>query len=217
MDKTVKLQVAKRDESLSLEDLRGSDLIPAVCYGAGRENIKVQMEYQPFRKAYIKAGDNTIVELEIDGKTYPTLVHEVQFHPVKGTIQHVDMLFIDMDVKVHASVPVVLTGESPAVKNLAGDIAHTLHEVEVKCLPANIPHEFVMDISGIEDFHTILHVSDLDLPADVELVTDGALMVVGINAPRKQEEELTPDEQEAAALESQEAENGGDKEEENTE
>jgi len=213
MDKVIQLAATKRDLEKKADAYRAEGLIPAVCYGSGKENTSIQLEYQVFRKAYIKAGDNTIIELDIEGEKHPVLVHEIQFHPVKGTIQHVDFLFVDMTKKVDTNVPVVIFGESPVVKNMAGVISQPLTELNVRCLPGDIPHEFKLDISPIEDFHTVLHVSDLDIPENVEVLDSMDLMVVTITQPRKEEVELTPDEAEAEALASQETENGGDSEE----
>jgi len=214
MDKVIQLSAKKRDLEKKADEYRAEGFIPAVCYGSGKENTSVQLEYQEFRKAYIKAGDNTIIELDIEGAKHPVLVHEVQFHPVKGTIQHVDFLFVDMTKKVDTNVPVTIFGESPVVKNMAGVVSQPLTELNVRCLPGNIPHEFKLDISVVEDFHTVLHVSDLDIPKGVEVLDSLDLMVVTVTQPRKEEVELTPDEAEAEALASQETENGAETESE---
>lgn len=198
------LKVQVRDGSTPAKVLRTQGLVPGVCYGSGKENILVQVDYQAFKKAYVAAGENTVIELDVDGKKHNVLVHELQIDPIYSTASHVDFLLLNMKEKIDTHVPIVVVGEAPAVKEQGGVMNIALQEVEVRCLPGNIPHEFTIDVSGINDFHTALHVSDLEIPKDVELLTDTALTIVTVNAPAAEVEEvaseLTPEELEKAAI-----------------
>ena len=205
----IALKVQKRDTSTPAKLIREQGMIPAICYGSGKENVAVQMDYQTFKKTYIQAGENTVIELDVDGKNYNVLVHEIQLDPIYNTAIHVDFILLNMKENVDTHVPVVLVGEAPAVKELGGTLNHILDEVAVRCLPGSIPHEFTLDISGISDFHTALHVSDLEIPENVELLTDTAITIVNVVAPSgssDDENELTPEEQEKAAIEAANAE-----------
>lgn len=198
---TIALKVQKRTADTPAFKVRQEGLIPAICYGAGKENMEVVMPYQDFRKAYIKAGENTLIDLDVDGTKHKVLVHEVQMDPLYSTIMHVDFHLVNMKEKVDTHVPVTITGTSPAVKDHSGVLNVALDEIEVRCLPSDIPHEFVVDISVIEDFHTAIHVSDLKAPQGVEIMNDPELTVVSVMAPTVQEEvELSPEEAEKAAI-----------------
>jgi large subunit ribosomal protein L25 len=209
----IALKVQKRDTNVPAKLIRTEGNIPAVCYGSSKENFAIQVDYQDFKKAYIKAGENTIIELDVDGKKYNVLVHEMQIDPIYNTVNHVDFILLNMKENVDTHVPIVLTGESLAVKEMGGVLNHVLDEVMVRCLPGDIPHEFTLDISQIADFHTALHVSDLEVPKGVELLTDTALTVVNVVAAsesKDEEVELTPEEQEKAAIEAANADSETD-------
>lgn len=184
----VSLKVENRDNSLKAAQVREQGLIPGECYGSGKDNASIQMEYQSFRKAYIQAGDNTIIELDIAGTKHPVLVHDVQFDPIHDTVTHVDFKFVDMKVEVVANIPVHLVGESPAVKNMGGTLVQNLHELEVKCLPSDLPHEFEVDVTVLEDFHSAIHVSDVAISDKVEILNSLEQTIATVAAPRAEEE-----------------------------
>lgn len=200
----IALKVQVRDTAVSAKEIRSTGLIPGICYGSGKENIAIQVDYQLFKKAYVKAGENTVIELDVDGTKHNVLIHDLQIDPIYSTASHVDFMILNMKEKVDTHVPIVVVGEAPAVKEQGGSLNIALSEVAVRCLPGNIPHEFTIDISVIEDFHTALHVSDLVIPADVELLTEADLTIVNVVAPSGASEEtseLTPEELEKAAIE----------------
>lgn len=178
---------------------RTAGMIPAICYGAGKENVSVNLDYQTFRKVFKVAGENTVIDLDIDGQSHKALVYDVQYHPISDQISHVDFKFIRMDEKVVTHVPIVFEGIAPAVKDLQGILTPHMHELEVRSLPANIPHEFKVDVSGIADFHTIIHVKDIALPDGVEVLGNLDDVVVNV-APPRVEEEIVTAEAEAAAI-----------------
>ncbi len=208
---TIDLAVQKRDTEHTAQAVRDSGMIPGICYGAGEENQPVQVEYQIFRKCYKVAGENTVIDLDIAGKKHKVLVHELQWDPVFGDITHIDFKYIDMKKPVVTHVPVVTEGESPAVKDLAGILTMGLTEIEVKCLPADIPHEFIINIEALEDFHSAIHVSDVTAPEGVEILSDLERTIATVSAPRVEEEEPEMTEEEAiAALAGEEGEEGAE-------
>lgn len=181
---------------------RSEGLVPSVCYGAGKENMVITVKHNEFIKAYRQAGENSVIDLTIDGKAENVLVQDMQIHPLTGFVLHVDFKFVDMNKVVVAPIPLEFVGKSNAVANLGGTLNQTLTEVEVEALPANLPHEIKVDISKLEDFHSVIHVSDLEVPAEVKIVTDSELTVATVSAPREEtEEELSPEEMEKAAME----------------
>ena len=184
----VSLKVENRDNSLKAAQVREQGMIPGECYGSGKDNASIQMDYQSFRKAYIQAGDNTIIELDIAGTKHPVLVQHVQFDPILDTIKHVDFKFVDMKVEVVANIPVHLVGEAPAVKNMGGTLVQNLHELEVKCLPSDLPQEFEIDVTVLEDFHSAIHVSDVAISDKVEILNSLEQTIATVSAPRVEEE-----------------------------
>ena len=166
-----KLQAQKRENvGTNLEELRKSGIIPAVIYGKGKENINLQVERNSFMRVFNKAGENSLIELEIAGEGIPknVLAHEVQTHPVSDEVIHIDFYEVRMDEEVETEVPLVFTGEAPAVKDLEGTLITNKDYVEVKCLPANIPHEISVDISSLATFDDSITAKDLKIPANVE-------------------------------------------------
>ncbi len=183
--------------------IRAESNIPAVCYGNKKEATSVVISESEFIKAYRVAGENTVVELDIDGKKENVLVHDMQLHPISGKVQHVDFLFVDMKKPVVAPIPLVFVGRSAAIAELGGLLNETLHEVEVEALPGDLPHEIEVDISALVDLNSVMHVSDLVVPKGVKVVSDSELAVVTIVVPRAtvEEDNMSPEEMAKAALE----------------
>ena len=193
----VALEAQKRNKSVLAKKLLWENILPAEVYGAGLENVSVQMDYQAFRKAYIVAGENTVIDLSIDGESpRKVLVHEVNFDPVSGNLRHVDFVNVNMNKAVHTHIPLEFVGVSPAVKDLAGVMMHNVTELEVKCLPGDLVHSIEVDVSGLVDFHSSLHVKNLTIPSGLTVLTDPELTVATVSAPKVEVEpepvEATP-------------------------
>lgn len=218
-----KLEVQSRDTSVAAKNIRAEGMIPGVLYGEGVENVDFQMDYQGFRRIYRDAGGNSIIDLDVNGKKFKVLVHQVDFDPVTDKMTHVDFINIRMDKEITAKVPLEFIGQSPAVANLDGVLTHGQSEVEIKCLPGDLIHSIEVDVSSLEDFHTSISVGDLTVPETVTILDDPELPVASVSAPREEEEEEIPvegeegEEGEAAegeeGAEGEKKEEGGDKEE----
>jgi large subunit ribosomal protein L25 len=192
---SVSLKVQVRDTEVKAKHLRrDSGVIPAEFYGHGLENVSLQMDYQTFRKLYRVAGENTIIDLAIEGSdTKKVLVHRVDYHPVSDAISYVEFINVRMDEEVTTHVPINLEGQAPAVKELAGVLVQSLDEIEIRCLPANLIHEVTVSVESLIDFHTAIHVSDIKLPADITLITDLETTVANVSPPREEEVEEVPE------------------------
>lgn len=189
---TVQLEAHSRDTKSSAKNLRKVNQIPAVFYGKGEQPMSLQMDYQSFRKVFIKAGTNKVIDLHIDGKKKTqVLVHEVQYYPISGAITHVDFLHVNLNEEVTTHVPVVTTGVAPAVKDLGGILTIVKHELTVRCLPLEIPQNLTVDISSLAQFSSSIHVSEVVVPKGVKLMDRAEDVVVTVTPPRK-EEELAP-------------------------
>lgn len=197
---TVALLAHPRSLQLKPKHLRLKGRIPAVCYGKGRENIHVEMDYIPFVKAFKKAGENTIIDLSVgEGKQFPVLVHDLTFDPVTDEVAHVDFVFVDMAKEVTTSVKVHFVGVSLAVKDLGGILTTQKPEIRIRCLPKDLIHSIEVDISPIVDFRTSVHVKDLKVPGTIKVLDDQEAVVVTATPPKVEEEVAKP--AEAVAVE----------------
>lgn len=191
---TLVLKVANRDISSKPRALRAKGLIPAVYYGRGKKNASLQLNYNKFRKVFEKAGENTIIEIDIEGKKAPVLVYDIQYDPVSDNISHVDFIHVDMQKEVTTSVKVVVVGVAPAVKNLGGILDVQKHELRIKCLPKDLIHGIEVNVASIVDFHTSIHVKDLKVPSTIKVLDNPDDTVVTAVPPRAEEEEKPAEE-----------------------
>lgn len=196
MDKIV-LPVSSRQEAGKLnKGLRVSGLIPAVIYGKGMESTAIKVDKKLLEQAYSEAGENKIIGIKIDDdRSKNGLFHEVQRHPLTGDIIHADLYLVRMDEKIKTEVPLHFTGESVAVYQQEGTLLKNLDALEIEALPADLPESIEVDISVLDDFEKSIHVSDLKIPAGVELLTDVEELVAKVEPPRSDEELAELDEE----------------------
>lgn len=151
--------------------LRHADLVPAIVYGAGKAPVSVTFEHKEIMKAEaVEAFYSSVLDLEVDGVAEQVVLKAVQRHAFKPRVQHLDLLRVDAKQTLQTTVPLHFLNEetAEAVKN-GGVIARTANEVEVICLPADLPEFIEVDIAGMEIGDT-LHLSNIVLPAGVESV-----------------------------------------------
>lgn len=171
--------------------LRAEGHIPAVLYGNGVSPISLTVVRRELRLALSgPSGSNTVLSLEVDGTSYPAMVKEIQRHPVKRTVSHIDFVAVNMNAEVTVAVPVVLTGESEAAKAVDGLVDAALDTIEVTCTPGNVPNEISVDISSLAPGQ-VIRLGDLKLPKGVTAVGDPDTAIVSIihNAPAAAEGE----------------------------
>jgi len=193
---TVKLKVEARSllGKQNAKRLRAGGAIPAVLYGEKLESLALALDAHDLRTALsTPSGRNVIIQLGIEGESEVTraVIRDMARDPVTRTVLHVDFQRISENKPVVMSIPVVLTGESQAVKEGRGILDHTMRQLEVKCLPRDIPEHIDVDVSALEVRHAI-HVSDLTV-ANVELLDNPERPVVEVLQPtlfKEAEEEL---------------------------
>ncbi len=162
---------------------RAAGLVPAVFYGPSVEPVPLLVDGKQMSQALrTEAGDNVLINLRVDGKSRLTIPREVQRHPIRGTILHVDFVHVARDQRIAAHVPVHVVGESPGVKE-GGVVDQHLHEIQVEAVPTDIPAAVEVDISelGIGDS---LHVTDVKVPEGVDVLTPEDELVVAVIEPR---------------------------------
>lgn len=182
MSATVSLNVKSRADkgSAAARRLRAADHIPGVIYGHGMTPVSVTVERRDLRVALSgAAGVNTILNLDVDGKSYPAIVKELQRHPVRRTVSHVDFLQIDMSEEIVVSIPVHLTGTAKAVISEGGLVDPAVDTIDVRCTPANVPNEILIDVTNMQP-HDVIRLSDLTLPSGVIAVGDADMPVVTV-------------------------------------
>ncbi|MBA3916323.1 MAG: 50S ribosomal protein L25 [Acidobacteriales bacterium] len=167
--------------------VRQGGQIPAVVYGAGKDSAAVAVDpRQVTRILNSRTGHNTIFDLALDGERTKAMIVDWQYEPIKGKLLHIDLKRIAMDKKLTVSVPIVLKGESVGVKTEGGILEQLLREIEVECLPSDIPSGIEVDISELT-FGKILRVSDLPHPENVEFLTDETQPVAHVTAVKEVE------------------------------
>jgi large subunit ribosomal protein L25 len=141
--------------------LRKSGSIPAVVYGAGKAPLSVAVDpKQVFRILKSDSGHNTIFDLELDGEQAKAMIVDWQTEPIKGSLLHIDLKRIAMDQRLKVTVPVLLKGEAIGVKQQGGIMEQVLREVEIECLPGDIPAHIDVDVTNMA-FGDVLRVKDL--------------------------------------------------------
>jgi large subunit ribosomal protein L25 len=172
--------------------MRKDGLLPAVLYGNKVATLPLSINARDFDKILKKAGESTIVDLITDdGKTHPVLIHEYQIHYLTSVPTHVDFYQVSLTEKLKAKVALEFTGESKAVKQLGGVLVKVLNEVEVECLPADLPHNIVVALNSLETLQDSIHVKNLTAPEKVKIITPADELVVKVQPPREVEAELS--------------------------
>lgn len=211
----ITLQVAERSAEGNAKQLRAKGITPLVLYGKKQEAKSLQADAISFNKIIHQYGTTSLITLE-DGPVSGTkvLIREPQFDPVTHQVLHADLFAVNLTEKITATVPLVFEGESPAVEVLGGSLIESKSEVEVECLPQDIPHELVVDVTGLATFEDVLHVSDIKVPAGVEILDEAEEAIASVAEPRSEEELAALDEaveedvDSVAAVEEKEGEEG---------
>ncbi len=183
---------AREAQGKANKRLRRAGIVPGVVYGRGEDSTNVQVEAKVFETLYRAAGRTSVVKLHLPGAKGTTsgFIKSVQRHPLSGQAIHVDYLLVNLLVEMEVDVPLVLTGEAPAVEETGGTLLHNLSSVRVKALPTDIPHEISVDVSGLDTLDAAIHVSDLDFdPEKVQILTDAETLIATVVPPRVEVEE----------------------------
>jgi len=171
--------------------------VPAILYGHGREPATLSVAFTELSRLLEKISpESTIVDVAVGGRTVKTLIREIQRHPIKQGIVHVDFQEIHADEKLRLEVTIHLTGTADGVRNQGGVLDQVLRTVEIEVLPSDIPEHVELDVTSLVIGRS-LHVSDLNIP-NAKILTDPELTVATVVAPRA-EEAATPAAEGAAA------------------
>ncbi len=196
--------IRKEINKRSTKELRKQGGIPCVLYGHGIKTLNLAVEQKKFEQVVKKMhGENILISLSIDNngssKQETVMVRGIQYHPVSDELLHIDFYKIRLDEKITTRINIVLTGEAPGVKE-GGVLDHSMRDVEVRCLPDKIPGHFEVDVTQLE-IGSSIHIRDLSIPEDVEVLADHDQAVVSIVPPTIIKEDEVSVEEEPEVIE----------------
>jgi large subunit ribosomal protein L25 len=167
--------------------VRVAGKIPAVVYGAGQDAVAVAVDPRVITKIlHSDSGHNTIFDLNVEGSAVvKAMIVDWQNEPIKGTLLHIDLKRIAMDKMMRVSVPIQLVGVPAGVKTQGGILDHVMREVEIECLPTDIPSHLDVDVSGLE-LHGVIHVSDLPHSGSIKFLGDENATVAHVTAIKEE-------------------------------
>jgi large subunit ribosomal protein L25 len=167
--------------------VRKQGKVPGIVYGAGRPTLSVSLDpRQVSRILHSETGYNTVFDLAVDGERTKAMIVDWQYEPIKGALLHIDLKRIAMDQKLKVNVPIELIGEAAGVKQQGGILEQIVREVEVECLPADIPNVLELNVSELV-FGMVLRVSDLPKSDKFKLLTDPEQPVAHIISIKEEE------------------------------
>ncbi len=194
------LEAEKRQDTGSgkVNRLRKNAFIPAVVYGEGNpaQNIQVKTRDFTHMRSGHRGGESFVLKLRIrDGEKYQeksVLIKEIQHDPVKDDVVHIDFHEISLTKTIKVKVPLAAKGEAIGVKQDGGVLDHILWELEVECLPANIPNSLEVDVSGLK-IGDSLHIKDISIPEGVKILNDPEATILAVSMPAKEEVAPAPE------------------------
>ena len=181
--------------------LRKQGFVPAVLYGESMESRPLVVNKKDIVQIMrLESGENTIFKVAVDTDMYDAMIRDLQIDPVTDELLHADLIQISMDKPVRVTVPVIHHGEPLGVKTEGGFVDFITREVEVECLPRDIPESLSIDISELH-IHQAFKAEGMAIPAGVRLITEPATVLVLVSLPHKEEEEFPGEKPEEAVAE----------------
>jgi large subunit ribosomal protein L25 len=177
-----------------VKTLRQSGILPANIFGHGLDSLSVQVDTEALEQLVRAAAANEVIDLKVDGERSPrpAVIQRIQRNPLNSGYLHADFYQVSLREKMRADVPLVIVGTSDAVETYNGVVVHATEVLHVEALPLDIPGHIEVDISGLRELESTIHVRDLHVPSNVTVLTDGDVAVVKVASPRVglEEEEL---------------------------
>lgn len=169
--------------------LRRDGIIPVHVYGRGIDSRSLQCDLKPLLAVLRKAGQNTPISVTVPGETgkYLTFVREIQFGPVKGEMLHVDFMHVSASEQVTVSVPLIMTGVSPAARQAGVSVLQVFRDVQVTALPLDMPSELTVDLSSLESMEDVIRIADLVLPKNVSIAGEAEDTLVRLELAREED------------------------------
>jgi large subunit ribosomal protein L25 len=191
MAERIELEATKRSVvGKQVKHLRANGVVPGVLYGPTFETVELQMEWAKLQPVLRAAGGSHVIQIMVAGEEFNALVREVQRHPLRGEVLHVDFYRVRMDVAIRTEVPVVLVGSDDVIVRAGGVVNHEMTSVEVECLPGDLPARVEVNISGLQAVGDHILTSHLpELPGVTYMLPDEDVVVVSTSYLASAEEE----------------------------
>jgi len=190
---SMELQVQKREIfGKKVKALRKQGFIPAELYGHGVENIHLSVPAKDFLKIFKEVGESTIINLSLENKKLPVLIHDVAVDPINDQIIHIDFYQIKMDEKITTSVPLKFIGEAPAVREKGGILVKAMQEIEIEALPADLPTSIEVNLNNLSETGKSIYVKDLQVAKGVKILVEPETVVATVIEAAKEEVEEKP-------------------------
>lgn len=185
------LEVKTRGGEEGADTLRKQGVVPAVFYGPKEKATSIAIDARRLEHVWKEAGETTIVTLKGIGEDKDTLIHDAQFHPISGTLLHVDFYVLEKGKKVKIKVPLEFKGVAPAEK--AGHIVvKTLHQIEIEVIPQELPQSLAVDLSKLENVGDHIVARDIMLPPSASLVASPDEIVASVKEFKEEAVEVAP-------------------------
>ena len=206
-----RIAVQNREETGKnfVDKMRVENMIPGVIYSRGGETVHITVEASEFSRAYREAGSASLLGLDLDGENIPAIIKEIQRHPFKNEIYHVDFQKINMDEKIRMTIPIILVNRDN-IQIQEAVLMQLLDEVDIECLPGDIPNSIEVNVEGM-DLETPIIISDLDIAKDEDITILSELdqVICTLTIPTVEaadEEETEEDGEETEASDEEETE-----------
>ncbi|MGZ3937084.1 MAG: 50S ribosomal protein L25 [Flavisolibacter sp.] len=195
MEKVVLKATTRTATGRQVAALRRSGLLPAVIYGHNVKPISISLEGREAGRVLGRLSSSSLITIDLEGKEYPSLVREKQQNYIKRNLIHVDFMVVSLTEKIRAKVGIILTGNSPAVKDFNAMLINGLSELEVEAFPQDLPESITVDIAALVKIGDGIHVRDIVLSDKVQVMDTPDEMIVLATAPAKEEVEevVTPE------------------------
>jgi len=196
----------RKELGKKVKKIREKGIIPAILYGPKIENIPLEVELKEFEKVYQETGESSLITLAIakgedeakasspsdnlGSKKFLVLIHAIEIDAISQKPIHIDFYQPKLDEEITVTVPLVFEGEARAAKDLGGTLVKNIHELEVKSLLQNLPHEIKVDINKLKTFEDNISIKDLIVPKEVKILKELDETVAFVSKPEKIEEEL---------------------------
>lgn len=186
MEKVI-LEAEKRERTgKKVKTVRLEGKIPAVIYGKEVEAIPISLDSKSTTLTLSKVSSSTILTLKIGNDEFSTLVREIQKDYIRNDILHIDFLAVSLKEKLRTNVSISIVGEAPVLKEFEALIVSGIDQIEVECLPQDLPETIEVDISGLEEIGSAIYLKDIPIPANVEFLTDPEELVVVASAVKEE-------------------------------
>jgi len=210
MEKIVRKALSRDVIGKQVKALRRQGRLPVVLYGRGTPPISASLDAREANRVVPAITSSQLLDVDVNGELRTVLVREKQYNPVLGKLIHVDFLVVSLTEKLRANVSLDVEGEAPAIGTYNGVLVTGVEEIEVECLPQDLPERIMVNVSGLKEIGASIHVRDIHLPPEIRVLSNLDDMVVLITPPAAEEVVV----EQVAAIEPEVIERGRKEEEE---